>query len=113
MPLPHSLRAFRHRDYRLWYVGQGVSQTGTWLQAIATSWLVYELSHSAFMLGLATFTQYIPMLVLGPFAGVWVDRMKKRQVLIVTQLVALAQSLVMLSLRPGASPASSSSSRLS
>lgn len=98
MALPHSLRAFRHRDYRLYFAGQGISQTGTWLQAIATSWLVYELSHSAFMLGLATFAQYIPMLVLGPFAGVWVDRMKKRQVLIVTQLVALAQSLVMLGL---------------
>lgn len=98
MALPHSLRAFRHRDYRLYFAGQGISQTGTWLQAIATSWLVYELSHSAFMLGLATFAQYIPMLVLGPFAGVWVDRMRKRQVLIVTQLVALAQSLAMLSL---------------
>lgn len=98
MALPHSLRAFRHRDYRLYFAGQGISQTGTWLQAIATSWLVYELSHSAFMLGLATFAQYIPVLVLGPFAGVWVDRMKKRQVLMVTQLVALAQSLAMLGL---------------
>ncbi len=98
MPLPHSLRAFRHRDYRLYFAGQGISQTGTWLQTIATSWLIYHLSGSAFLLGLAAFAQYIPMLVLGPFAGVWVDRMRKRKVLLVTQTVALAQSLVMLAL---------------
>lgn len=96
MVLPHSLRAFRHRDYRLYFVGQGVSQTGTWLQLIATSWLIYQLSGSAFLLGLAAFTLHIPLLVLGPFAGVWVDRRRKRQVLLMTQSAALAQSLVML-----------------
>jgi len=78
VPLPHSLRAFRHRDYRLYFVGQGISQTGTWLQMIATSWLIYHLSGSAFLLGLATFMLYIPILVLGPFAGVWVDRRTAR-----------------------------------
>lgn len=98
MPLPHSLRAFRHRDYRLYFAGQGISQTGTWLQLIATSWLIYDLSGSAFMLGLSTFMLHIPLLVLGPFAGVWVDRQKKRQVLLITQTVALAQSLAMLAL---------------
>ena len=98
MPLPHSLRAFRHRDYRLYFAGQGISQTGTWLQLIATSWLVYQLSGSAFLLGLAAFTLHIPILVLGPFAGVWVDRQKKRSVLLRTQSAALAQSVVMLAL---------------
>ena len=98
MPLPHSLRAFRHRDYRLYFVGQGVSQTGTWLQMIATSWLIYHLSGSAFMLGLSTFMLHLPILVLGPFAGVWVDRQKKRRVLLMTQSVAFAQALVMLAL---------------
>ena len=98
MPLPHSLRAFRHRDYRLYFAGQGISQTGTWLQMIATSWLIYHLSGSAFMLGLAAFMLHIPLLVLGPFAGVWVDRQKKRKVLLITQSVAFAQALVMLSL---------------
>jgi len=96
--LPHSLRAFRHRDYRLWYVGQGISQTGTWLQLIATSWLVYHLSSSTFVLGVAAFALHIPLLVLGPFAGVWVDRQKKRKVLLITQNVALLQSIVMLAL---------------
>ena len=98
MALPHSLRAFRHRDFRLYFAGQGISQTGTWLQMIATSWLIYRLSGSAFLLGLAAFAQHIPMLVLGPFAGVWVDRMRKRKVLVITQSVALAQSLAMLAL---------------
>jgi MFS family permease len=98
MPLPHSLRAFRHRDYRLYFAGQGTSQVGTWLQLIATSWLVYQLSGSAFMLGLAAFMLHIPLLVLGPVAGVWVDRRRKRSVLLVTQSAALAQSLAMLAL---------------
>ena len=96
MPLPHSLRAFRHRDFRLYFAGQGISQTGTWLQTIATSWLIYHLSGSAFLLGLAAFAQFIPMLVLGPFAGVWVDRQRKRKVLMITQGFALAQALAML-----------------
>jgi len=98
MAVHHSLRAFRHRDFRLYFAGQGISQTGTWLQTIATSWLIYELTGSAFLLGLASFAQFIPMLVLGPFAGVWVDRQRKRKVLLVTQAFALAQALAMLAL---------------
>ncbi len=98
MKLPHGLRAFRHRNFRLFFAGQGVSQIGTWLQLIATSWLVYRLSESAFLLGLAAFALQIPFLVLAPVAGVWIDRYDKRKVLYVTQGVALAQSLVMLAL---------------
>ena len=98
MLLPHSLRAFRHRDYRLYFVGQGVSQTGTWLQLIATSWLIYHLSGSAFLLGLAAFTLHIPLLLLGPIAGVWVDRRRKRRVLLMTQSAALVQSLAAVAL---------------
>ena len=95
MSLPQGLRAFRHRDYRLFYVGQGVSQVGTWLQAIATSWLVYKLSGSAFMLGLAAFCLQIPFLVLAPFAGVFVDRLDRRRVLIATNSVAALQAAAM------------------
>ena len=98
MTLPHALRAFRHRDYRLYFAGQGTSQIGTWLQLIATSWLIYQMTNSAFLLGLATFALHIPLLVLGPFAGVWVDRMVKRRVLQITQSVAFAQALAMLAL---------------
>lgn len=98
MRLPHSLRTFRHRDYRLYFFGQGTSQIGTWLQLIATSWLVYRLSGSAFLLGLASFALQIPFLVLAPFGGVLVDRLVKRRVLYATQGIALAQSLVMFAL---------------
>ncbi|MDW8469545.1 MAG: MFS transporter [Burkholderiales bacterium] len=98
MNAPHSLRAFRHRDYRLYFVGQGISQVGTWLQLVATSWLVYRLSESALMLGLASFALQIPFLVLAPLAGVLVDRLPKRRVLYFTQGTALAQSLAMFAL---------------
>jgi MFS family permease len=96
--LPHQLRAFRHRSFRLFFLGQGVSQFGTWLQLIATSWLIYRLTGSAFMLGLASFALQIPFLVLAPVAGVWVDRLSKRTVLGTTNSIALAQSLAMLAL---------------
>jgi len=96
MPLPHGLRAFRHRDFRYYFVGKGLSQTGLWLQNIATSWLIYRLTGSAFLLGLATFAMYIPITLLAPIAAVWVDRRSKRRVLIYAQFVGLAQALVML-----------------
>jgi MFS family permease len=96
--LPHGLRAFRHRDFRRFFLGQGISQFGTWLQLIATSWLIYRLTGSAFYLGLASFALQVPFLVLAPFAGVWVDRLSKRTVLRTTNAIALAQSLAMLAL---------------
>jgi len=96
--LPRTLRAFRHRSFRIFFLGQGVSQFGTWLQLIATSWLVYRLTGSTFWLGLAGFALQIPFLVLAPMAGVWVDRLSKRTVLRTTNAIALAQSLAMLAL---------------
>lgn len=96
MALPTALRAFRHRDYRLFYAGQGISQVGTWLQMIATSWLVFRLSGSPFLLGLSAFALQIPFLVLGPLAGVFIDRLDRRRVLIATNSVAALQALGML-----------------
>lgn len=90
-----ALRAFRHRSFRLFMFGQGVSQIGTWLQLIATSWLIYKLSNSAFLLGLATFALQIPFLLLSPVAAVWIDQLPKRRVLFCTQSVALLQSTTM------------------
>ena len=95
MKLPQGLRALRHRDFRLFFAGQGVSQIGTWLQLIATSWLVYRLSGSAFMLGLAAFAMQIPFLVLAPLAGVFVDRLDRRRVLVATNLIAALQATLM------------------
>jgi len=96
--LPHGLRAFRHRGFRRFFLGQGISQFGTWLQLIATSWLIYHLTGSPLYLGLASFALQIPFLVLAPVAGVWVDRLPKRSVLRTTNSIAFAQSLAMLAL---------------
>lgn len=96
MKLPHGLRAFRHRDFRLFFAAQGSKQIGLWLQLIATSWLVHQLTDSSLMLGLSGFALQIPFLVLTPFAGVAVDRFDRRRVLAVTNLVSAAQALVLL-----------------
>jgi MFS family permease len=93
--LPAGLRALRHRDFRLFFVGQGVSQMGTWLQMIATSWLVYRLSGSTFLLGLSAFAMQIPFLVMAPLAGVFVDRLDRRRVLLVTNSIAVLQATTM------------------
>jgi MFS family permease len=93
--LPQGLRALQHRDFRLFFAGQGVSQIGTWLQLIATSWLVYRLSDSAFLLGLAAFAMQIPFLLLAPLAGVFIDRLDRRRVLLVTNSIAALQASLM------------------
>jgi MFS family permease len=93
--LPPGLRALRHRDFRWFFAGQGVSQLGTWLQLIATSWLVYHLSGSTLLLGAAAFAQQIPFLVLAPVAGVFVDRFDRRRLLIVTNTIAALQASAM------------------
>ncbi len=98
MNLPAGLRALRHREFRLFFAGQGTSQLGTWLQLIATSWLVYRLSESTFLLGLAAFAIQIPFLVLAPLAGVLVDRLDARRVLLVTNAIAALQALAMFAL---------------
>ena len=87
--------ALQYRNYRLFFGGQGVSLIGTWMQRIAMSWLVYRLTHSAFLLGLVGFTSQIPLFLLTPFAGVLADRMNRRRVLVVTQTLAMIQAFVL------------------
>src|SRR5204863_7213061 len=88
--LPQGLRALRFRNFRLFFRGQGVWQIGSWLKMIATSWLVYHLSGSAFLLGLAAFALQIPFFVLAPLAGVFVDRLDRRGVLVSTTWISAA-----------------------
>jgi MFS family permease len=95
---PFLTRALRHRNYRLFFVGQGISLIGTWITRIATSWLVYRLTGSAEMLGVVGFASQIPTFVLAPFAGVWLDRMNRYHVLIATQVLAMVQSLALAAL---------------
>src|SRR5262245_66519147 len=81
-----ALRAPRYRSFRVFFVGQGVSIFGTWMQTLATSWLIYRLTGSAFMLGLSTAALQLPMLVLSPIAGVLADRLGRRRLLMVVRL---------------------------
>ena len=92
------LPALKSRNYRLFFAGQGVSLIGTWMTQIATVWLVYNLTHSAFMLGIIGFTSQIPSFVLAPFGGVIVDRFDRHRILIWTQALAMIQSLVLAAL---------------
>ncbi len=94
----HAWRALRGRNFRLFFTGQSVWLIGAWMTRVATSWLVYRLTGSALLLGTVSFAGLIPTFLLAPFAGVLVDRMDRRQVLIGTQVGAMTQSLILAAL---------------
>jgi MFS family permease len=93
--LRNLFRALNHRNYKLFFSGQSISMTGTWMTRIATSWLVYELTGSALLLGVVGFAGQIPSFLLAPFAGVLVDRWDRHRLLVATQVLAMAQSLAL------------------
>ncbi len=90
-----SLRALNSRNYRLFFAGQGISLIGTWLTRLATSWLVYRLTNSPFLLGLVGFAGQIPSFLLSPLAGVLVDRWNRHRLLVITQILSMLQSLAL------------------
>jgi MFS family permease len=94
----HAWRALRHRNFRLFFGGQSISLIGTWMTRIATSWLVYRLTGSPFLLGAVSFAGQIPSFIFAPIAGVWIDRLDLRQVLIWTQALSMIQSLALAAL---------------
>ena len=85
-------RALSHRNYRLHYIGQGISLLGTWMQRIAVSWLIYRLTDSALMLGFVAFISLLPSLVLSPFIGSFVDRYPKYRLMLITQAGMMLQA---------------------
>lgn len=89
------LRALKYRNYRLFFFGHGISVVGTWIQTVTTSWLIYKLTQSAFILGIASFCGQIMTFLFVPFAGVFLDRVDRRKVLIVTQTLAMIQASVL------------------
>ena len=91
-------RALRSRNYRLFFIGQGISLIGSWMTRLATSWLVYRLTDSAFLLGLVAFAGQAPSILLPPLAGVWLDRFDRHRVLVVTQVLSMLQSLALAAL---------------
>ncbi len=90
-----SLSPLRIRPLRLYLGGQAISVVGTWMQATAQSWVVWKLSHSPAMLGFVALLSTLPFLLLGPWAGVWADRLNRRQFLIALQLVALVLAVIL------------------
>jgi MFS family permease len=92
------LRALRHRNYRLFFSGQSLSLVGTWMNRLATSWLVWRLTHSVEMLGLLGFAGQIPTFLFAPVAGVWVDRLNRHRLLVATQALSMLLSFVLAAL---------------
>lgn len=91
-------RSLNSRNYRLYFFGHGLSLIGTWMTYLAASWLVYRLTSSPVLLGVVAFAGHIPAFLLAPVAGVFVDRWDRRRVLIITQALAMVQSLAMAGL---------------
>ncbi len=94
----NAVRALRHPNFRLFFCGQSLSLIGTWMTRLATSWLVYRLTGSSWLLGVISFAGQVPTFALAPLAGVWVDRWERRRVLLVTQFLAALQSLMLAGL---------------
>ena len=99
-----TLRAFKYRNYRLFFGGQCISLIGTWMQTVALSWLVYRLTGSPLLLGVTGFASQAPSLFLVPFTGVAADRFDRRRILIVTQTLSMLQAFALAALVLAGSP---------
>ncbi len=89
------LRSLESRNYRLFFIGQGISLIGSWITQIASIWLVYELTNNALMLGVVGFFSQIPSFFMTPFGGIVVDRFSRHKILVVTQVLSMLQSLAL------------------
>jgi MFS family permease len=96
--LPATFRAFRHRNYSLWFVGQGISLIGTWMQTMAQQVLVYRLTGSATSLGIISFIGLVPLIPLSLWGGSITDRFPKRTIILITQSVMLIQAFLLAAL---------------
>ena len=90
-----TFNAFKSRNYRLYFIGQSISLVGTWMQKTAVSWVVYSLTHSKFMLGVTLFATMFPSFVLSFLGGVVSDRYNRYKVLLLTQIISMAQAVLL------------------
>src|SRR5262249_35332045 len=97
-PRPVRLGALRHRDFRLFWIGQLISQIGTWMQSVAQAWLVLELTPSPLHLGIVSALPFTPVLLVSPVGGVLSDRFAKRRVLLISQTAMQLQAFVLAAL---------------
>ena len=93
--LHRAFMALRHRNFRLFWLGQLISLIGTWMQSMAQAWLVLQLTHSALLLGIVGALQFLPIMLFALFGGVLADRLPKRTVLLGTQTSALIQAAIL------------------
>jgi predicted MFS family arabinose efflux permease len=96
--LPRIFRAFRHRDFRLMWIGACVSTTGTFIQQFAQSWLVYDLTKNPFYLGLDLFLGQLPIMLFSLFGGVFADRMDRRKMLLYSQYIQMTCAFILAGL---------------
>lgn len=92
---PRPFVALRHRNFRLFWLGQAVSLIGTWMQSVGQAWLVLQLTNSSFLLGVVSSLQFAPVLLLSLFAGAIIDRFPKRRILLITQSSLLVLALIL------------------
>lgn len=90
-----SMRALRHRDFAIFWTGALVSNSGSWLQNVAVPYVLFQLTGSTFWVGLATFAQFLPGVLLGPLGGSLADRFDRRRVLVMTQSLLAVSSLML------------------
>jgi MFS family permease len=93
--LKSMFRAFKNRNYRLFFIGQGLSFTGMWMQQVALGWLVYKLTNSTLMLGLVAFAGLFPSIFTAPIAGLICDRFDKRKIIIAADIVLALSAFVL------------------
>ena len=86
--IKQTFSSLKIRNYRLYFIGQAISLSGTWMQTIAQDWLVLQLTHSGTQLGIVSAFQFLPILIFGPWGGIIADRFSKRKILYITQTVA-------------------------
>lgn len=92
---PKTFAALGHRNYQLYFIGQLISVAGTWMQVIAQAWLVYQISHSEFALGVVGFASSIPVLFITPWGGVTADMLPKRTVIVITQTLSMLLAFIL------------------
>src|ERR1700753_1206265 len=93
-----TFRAFKSRNYRLYFMGQSVSLIGTWMQKTAVSWVIYSLTHSKFMLGVTLFATMFPSFLFSFIGGVAADRYDRYKLLLLTQVVSMIQAVLLTAL---------------
>ena len=96
--LRDTIRALRHRNYRIYFFALLISFIGTWMQSVAQSWLIYRLTESAWLLGFVAFIGQVPVLLLAPVGGVLADRRSRFRIVLVAQALAMTQALMLAAL---------------